>query len=227
MTDDHGHPETEPENSEHQQSQDPAQTLSLNTNAAAQQLGVDSRTVRRYITDGLRLPGGDKVSLVARQVRSRNGEEWQIYQSDLEKFKEERDRAATEGHVGTGQQENQSQALTTSIQIISTELERRSQALVEAQQIIERLSREAGQYAGQNEALQRELEAVRRERSSTMETIERLSREAGRNEALQGELEAMRQRLQEMERERNQWQQKAQEPPQPRRIRLLPWQKEQ
>src|SRR5260370_24226772 len=71
------------------------QTVSLNTTQAAQQLGVDSRTVRRYISEGIRSAGGAILRLQARQVRSNRGPEWQIYQTDLEGFKEERERAAT------------------------------------------------------------------------------------------------------------------------------------
>src|SRR5436853_4145180 len=77
------------------------QTLSLNTAQAGQQLGVDSRTVRRYITDGIRSAGGVIVRLEARQVRTNRGPEWQIYQTDLEQFKQERDRSATEGEKAT------------------------------------------------------------------------------------------------------------------------------
>jgi hypothetical protein len=66
---------------------------------AAQQLGVDSRTVRRSIAEGIRNAGGAIVRLEARQVRSTRGPEWQIYQTDLEAFKQERDHAATEGQA--------------------------------------------------------------------------------------------------------------------------------
>ncbi len=171
-TDDHGQPPQAAEGQDTRtalDAQPPAdvqqQTMSLSTQQAAQQLGVDSRTVRRYIAEGIRTAGGGVVRLEARQVRSNRGPEWQIYQHDLEAFKEQRDRAATEGSaVGqlTAAQQPESQALTTSINIIATELERRSVALTEAQATIERLAREAGQYAGRNEALERELEALRK-----------------------------------------------------------------
>lgn len=136
------------------------QTVSLSTAQAAQQLEVDSRTVRRYISEGIRTAGGVTLRLKARLVRSNRGQEWQIYQTDLEQFRSERDRATTEGGLATRGEE--SAALATSVQIISEELERRSVALSEAQTTIERLAREAGQYAGRNEVLERELEALRK-----------------------------------------------------------------
>ena len=209
MTDDHG----QPEQGEAQDGQPAARTaaedpgaaaqqiMSLNTQQAAAQLGVDSRTVRRYISDGIRITGGAVLRLEARQVRSSRGPEWQIYQNDLEDFKRERDHAATEGSAA-GQltaTQPESQALTTSINIIAAELERRSVALTQAQETIERLAREAG-------------------------------RQAGRNEELERELDALRKHVSELEQERDQWQrQKIQEPQPaktPRRIRLLPWLRE-
>jgi plasmid maintenance system antidote protein VapI len=172
--------------------------MSLNTQQAAAQLGVDSRTIRRYIAEGIRITGGAILRLEARQVRSSRGPEWQIYQQDLENFKRERDHAATEGSTAgqltTAQPE--SQALTTSITLIATELERRSVALAQAQETIERLAREAGQSAGRNEVLERELAASR-------------------------------QRVADLEQERDQWQQQTLKllptRPSTRRIRLLPW----
>src|SRR6266536_3610121 len=165
-TDDYRHPEQVegPEKRAATDAEPAAQTMSLNTQQAAQQLAVDSRTVRRYISDGIRTASGALLRLQARQVRSTHGPEWQIYQNDLEDFKRERDHAATEGSAA-GQltaAQPESQALTTSINIIATELERRSVALTEAQVTIERLAREAGQYAGRNEALEHELEALRK-----------------------------------------------------------------
>jgi len=122
--------------------QDSQQTLSLNTAQAGQQLGVDSRTVRRYITEGLRSAGGVIVRLEARQVLTNRGPEWQIYQTDLEQFKQERDRSATEGDKATQitRPAEQSQALTLSVQVLAAELERRGAALAEAQATIERAS---------------------------------------------------------------------------------------
>ena len=116
----------------------PEQTVSLNTTLAAQQLGVDSRTVRRYIVEGIRTTGGAILRLEARQVRTNHGPEWQIYQTNLDTFKQQRDRAATEGQAaGQLMREGEtSQALTTSVQLLATELERRSLALTEAQQTI-------------------------------------------------------------------------------------------
>jgi hypothetical protein len=219
-TDDHGQPQ-EQEGNHKQDSrtttdaadvEQQQQTISVNTQQAAQQLGVDSRTVRRYIKDGIRLANGATLRLEARQVRSNRGPEWQIYQTDLDDFKEQRDRAATEGNPagqGQGQQaiqpveesRSQSQALTTSINIIAEELERRSVALQQAQETIERLSYEAG-------------------------------RQAGRSEQLERELETMRKRVADLEQERNHWQQQAQERPPapakiPRRIRLLNWRRDE
>lgn len=168
----------------------PANEVSLTTAQAAAQLGVDARTVRRWITER---------RLKARQVQSGRGPEWQIYQSDLEAFKQGRDRAATEGVEVSLTRAEESQALTTTVQVIASELERRDRelerrdlALSEAQATIERLSFEAG-------------------------------RQAGRNEELERELARLRERVNELEQERDQWQRQATTP---RRIRLLPWQKE-
>jgi chromosome segregation ATPase len=133
------------------------QVVSLSTAQAAAQLGVNSRTIRRYITVGI-VVAGQIVRLQARQVRTNSGTEYQIYQTDLEQFRAERDRAATEGQAaGLVSRAEESTALTTSIQIISVELEQRNLALAEAQQTIERLAREAGQHAGENAILERQL----------------------------------------------------------------------
>src|SRR5260370_14808806 len=100
------------------------QTVSLNTTQAAQQLGVDSRTVRRYISEGIRSAGGAILRLQARQVRSNRGPERQIYQTDLEAFKEGRDRAATEGQAvgGLVTRADEGHGLTTAVHIIAAEL---------------------------------------------------------------------------------------------------------
>ena len=198
-----------------------AQVVSLSTAQAAQQLGVNSRTVRRYITNGI-LVAGTLRRLPARQVRTDGGQEYQIYQSDLEQFKAERDRAATEGQqaIGLTTRAEESTALATSIQIISEELERRSLELVQAKETIERLSREAGQYAGRNEVLEQSL-------TQAQGTIERLSREAGqhagRNEMLEQQLEVLRKQVEVLTQEREQLQQKAKKS---YRIRLLPFQED-
>jgi len=211
MTDAHGRPEqTEDtdqrtasdaqqiEGRDQRTASDAQQTVSLNTSQAAQQLGVDSRTVRRYISEGIRSTNGAILRLQARQVRSNRGPEWQIYQTDLEDFKEERDRAATEGQAAgqVTRPAEESQALTTSIQIIAAELERRSLGLSQAQETIERLALEAG-------------------------------RQAGRNEELEHERDALQRRVKELEEERDQWRQKAEAPKvqRPRRIQLLSWRK--
>jgi len=177
----------------------PEQTVSLNTTLAAQQLGVDSRTVRRYIVEGIRTTGGAILRLEARQVRTNHGPEWQIYQTNLDTFKQQRDRAATEGQAaGQLMREGEtSQALTTSVQLLATELERRSLALTEAQQTIERLALEAG-------------------------------RQTGRSEELERQLNTLQIRVTELEQERDQWKQKAEAPRThtPRRIRLLSWRRE-
>jgi predicted ArsR family transcriptional regulator len=192
--DDPGRPQAE--DPAHRTAPNAEQTISLSTQQAAQQLGVEPRTVRRYISDGINI-GGVILRLEARPVRRKNGQEWQIYQPDLEAFQKERDRAATEGQGQVMRaEERESQALTTlttSIQIIAEELERRSQALSQAQETIERLAREAGKYAGKNEELERERDSLR-------------------------------ERVTALEQEREQWQQLA-KVPQPRRIRLLPWTK--
>lgn len=195
MTDDPGRPQearTAPD-AEHAQL-----ALSLTTAQAASQLGVDSRTVRRWITEGLRTAGGTILRLQARQVRTGRGPEYQIYQHDLEAFKEQRDHDATEGQAA-GQlarpaaEESQSQALTTltaSINLLGAELERRTLALSQAQETIERLAREAG-------------------------------RQAGRSEELERECDALRQRVAELEQERDRWQQQARAKKN-YRIRLFP-----
>lgn len=177
---------------------DAEQTVSFNTVQAAKLLGVDSRTVRRYITEGIHTPAGI-VTLVARQVRTNRGQEYQVYQTDLDDFKHARDRAATEGQAAgqltrhaAEESQNQNHALMTStIQIIAGELERRNQALIQAQATI----------------------------AQAQATIERLAREAGRNEALEREREWLQRRVDELTKERDHWQQKAKKS---YRIRLFP-----
>jgi hypothetical protein len=201
-TDDPGQPELAAQQAEQQQNQQqqqavPAldaeqhpgeQAVSVNTAQAAKQLGVDGRTVRRWITDGLHTAGGAILRLKARQVRNARGPEYQIYQHDLEEFKQERDRLATEGQDAgqlAAQQESQSQAVTLSYQIISAELERRDKALIEAQKTI----------------------------TEAQATIERLAlqagRDAGRNEALELQLKLLQERVTELTTERDHWRQKA------------------
>jgi chromosome segregation ATPase len=81
----------------------------------------------------------------------------------LSDFKKERDHAATEGSAAgpLSAAQPESQVLTTSLTLMATELERRCVALAQAQETIERLAREAGQYAGRTEVLERELAASR------------------------------------------------------------------
>ena len=137
------------------------QTISLNAAQAGKQLGKDARTVRRYITDGILMANGETLRLKARQVTSGRGPEWQIYQNDLDEFKTLRDRSATEGQatnqlVRSTEESQALAALTSSFQLISVELEQRSQALAEAQATIERLAEEAGRQKGLNEGMERE-----------------------------------------------------------------------
>ncbi len=208
MADDPGRPEAKSAEPQRTTPDDqPAQTMSLSTAQAAQQLGVDPRTVRRYIVDGIRAPGGGIIRLQARQVQTGRGQEYQVYQHDLEAFKAARDRAATEGQAA-GQlarvAAEESQALTTlntSLNVLATELERRTTALLAAQETIERLAREAGQHAGRAQELER------------------------RNQELERERDALRQQVIELEQAQRDYQQKAQElEKKPRRVRLLPWQ---
>jgi hypothetical protein len=140
---------------------DDQQVISLNTQQAGQQLGVDGRTVRRYIAEGIHRAGGEILYLQARQVRGKNGQEWQIYQTDLEDFQRERNRLSTEGQPSSPLSRSVQESQPLALQIIATELERRSEALALAQEAIERLAREAGRYAGRNEELERECSALR------------------------------------------------------------------
>jgi hypothetical protein len=178
------------------------QTISLNAQQAGKQLSKDARTVRRYITDGIRLASGETLRLKARQVSTDRGPEWQIYQHDLETFKEQRDRSATAGQatsqlVRSADESQALSALSTSIQLISAELEQRSLALAEAQATIERLASEAGRQAGLNESFERE-------RTTLL------------------------QRVAQLEDERNEWQHKAWElqSKMPKKVRLFGWQQE-
>lgn len=195
MMDDPGQPiPTTPEHLEENRTTTDAleqQTVSLNTAQAAQQLEVDARTVRRYITE---------KRLKARQVKSSRGLEWQIFQSDLDAFKEERDRAATEGQEAGLTRAQESQALATTVGIIAAELERRERelerrelALSEAQVTIERLALDAG-------------------------------RQAGRNEELEKEAARLRERVAQLEIERDQLKAEKDQGKGPRRVKLLPWQ---
>ena len=147
------------------------QSVAMTTAQAAVALGVDTRTVRRYITDGIRGPQGVVMKLPARQVRTKSGHEWQIQQGDLEAFMAVRDSQATEGEASSHliRQEPASQGIAmAAIQMISTELERRGvemesqhAVLREAHETIERLATERGRLEGQNELLLRENEALR------------------------------------------------------------------
>ncbi len=175
------------------------QNISLTAAQAGQQLGTTARTVRRYITDGILLANGETLRLKARQVTSGRGPEWQIYLSDLHEFRGLRDRSATEGQttnqlVRATDESPTLAALSASVQLISAELEQRSQALAEAQATIERLAEEAGRQKGLNEGLERE-------RASLLQQVEQLHRE------------------------RDEWQQKAFElqGKMPRKVRLFSW----
>lgn len=106
------------------------QPQAKDTEQAGQQLGVDGRTVRLSITEGLSSAGRVIVHLEARQVRINRGPA------------------------------EQSQALTLSVQVSAAELERRGAALQEAQGTIERLAREAGHHAGRAEQLEQERDAL-------------------------------------------------------------------
>ena len=180
------------------------QTISLTAAQAGKQLGKDARTVRRYITDGILQANGETLRLKGRQVTTGRGPEWQIYQNDLDAFKEQRDRSATEGQPAqqlmrsSGEESQALAVLTASIQLISEELEQRSQALAEAQTTIERLAVEAGRQAGLNEAFERE-------RTALLKQVEQLQSE------------------------RDQWQQKAWElqSKMPKKVRLFGWKAEE
>lgn len=153
----------------HPASSDAAQSVALTTAHAAIILAVDTRTVRRYITDGIRGPGGVAMRLPTRQVRTKSGHEWQISQDDLEVFAAVRATQATEGEDSSHvlRQDADSQGIAVAaIQMISTELERRGvemerqqAALREAHDTIERLATERGRLEGYNKALQRENES--------------------------------------------------------------------
>jgi chromosome segregation ATPase len=141
------------------------QNISLTAAQASQQLGTTARTVRRYITDGILLANGETLRLKARQVTSGRGPEWQIYLSDLNEFKGLRDRSATEGQttnqlVRSTDESSTLAALSSSIQLISAELEQRSRALEDAQTTIERLAEESGRQKGLNEGLERERDTL-------------------------------------------------------------------
>jgi hypothetical protein len=236
-TDNHGQPQARGEDQDHRRTaqdtpQAAEQTVTLNTAQAAAQLGgVDPRTVRRWITVGLLTVDGTTLRLEARQVHSKRGTEYSIDQTALERFKEARDRAATEGQPAgqLAQPESQALALQTSIQAISDELERRGQALSQAQETIERLALQAGREAGRSQELERELETAR-ERLAASERERELAafRQYVVVSERERELAAFRERLAALERERDQWQRAAQESQaakKPRATRLLPWQK--
>lgn len=189
-TNDNGHPRTA------------QQTITLSTEQAASQLGVDARSVRRYINNGIRLPDGTYVKLRAKLV---HGQNWVIDQIDLDAFIEVRDHAKVDGITSdelrnTGQ--DQTQALQSLSNLFAAELERRSQEVaqlqqnyIQAQQTIAELSHAAG-------------------------------REAGLREALEAERTELRQRLEALERERDQWRDKAIEAltrKPPHRTNLIPW----
>lgn len=179
--------------------QNSEQTVSLNAQQAGQQLGRDARTVRRYITHGIQQANGEALRLKARQVSSDRGPEWQIYQSDLDEFKALRDRSATEGQttnqlVRSADESQALAALSSSIQLISAELEQRSQALAEAQATIERLAEEAGRQQGLNEGLERE-------RASLFQQMEQLRHERDEWQQKAFELQGKM----------------------PRKVRLFPW----
>lgn len=196
MPDSPGQPESRPEMNGHatQAAQDERQTVLLTTAQAAAALRVNPRTVRRYIDEGVQTPSG-VIKLVAREIHSPRGRQFQIVQADLDAFQAARDRAATEGQPAgelKRTEEAQSQAVALSYQIISAELERRNQALVQAQETI----------------------------AQAQATIERLAREAGRSEGLERELEEIRQRVAELEKQRDYWQAKARKS---YRIQLFPF----
>jgi chromosome segregation ATPase len=214
------------------------QTISLSTLQAAQQVSVNERTIRRWIDSGVHLANGEILRLKARYVQTKRGQELQIFQNDLEEFLQDRNRSATEGRAAgekraVQQLQEQQQSLSTSLQLLSAELERRDLALAQAQETIERLAREVGQQAGRNEELERLLERQDAALSQAREATERLAREIGRqevrNETLEQQLADMREQVAKLERERDQWQQAAQaaaaQPQQvgkpQRRIRLL------
>src|SRR5690349_938926 len=92
MTDTPGQPPAQEDHDEQTE-----QTISLTTAQVAAQCGVHERTVRRWITPGLHLPGGAILRLQARAVN--NGREYIVYQTELDRFQQERDRAAHEGQA--------------------------------------------------------------------------------------------------------------------------------
>src|ERR1700730_790424 len=62
----------------------------------AEQLGVTARTVRRYIEQGITGPAGTRIKLEARRVATTDGQHYQIGQSALDAFTQQRAQSVQE-----------------------------------------------------------------------------------------------------------------------------------
>ena len=132
----------------------------------AEQLSVTVRTVRRYIEQGIIGPAGTRIKLEARRIATADGQEYQIGQSALDEFTQQRAQAVRER--ATDPQLHAVQVLTTEeherlpdqVQQALSTIEQQAAQIASQVQTIERLTVENGRLEGEKSLLRQQLAAV-------------------------------------------------------------------
>ena len=121
-------------------------------------LGVDRRSVIRYILAGIAGPQGQRIKLPAHLLKTRHGQEYQVRRSDIEEFVKFRSLSVQERRPG--------QKVSSGAQLVAGELELERQHLdlqlalsviKEQAREIEHLAIEKGELAGENTMLRQRL----------------------------------------------------------------------
>lgn len=124
---------------------------------AANLLGVDRRSVLRYILVGIAGPNGQRIKLPAKLLRSKYGQEYQVGQSNLHDFMQARSSSV---------QDRRPVKMVSGAQLVAgeLELERQHLDLQMAMQVIkdqakeiEHLAIEKGELVGENMLLREQL----------------------------------------------------------------------
>lgn len=132
----------------------------------AEQLGVTVRTVRRYIEQGIAGPAGTRIKLGERRIATADGQEYQIGQTALDEFREQRTQSVRERltdpqlHAVEVPETSEHERLPDQVQRALSTIEQQAEQIASQVQAIERLTVENGKLEGENSLLRQQLAAV-------------------------------------------------------------------
>ena len=132
----------------------------------AEQLGVTARTVRRYIEQGITGPAGTRIKLEARRVATADGQDYQIGQSALDEFTQQRAQSVRERstdpqlHAVQVPETSEHEHLPDQVQHALSTIEQQAAQIASQVQTIERLTVENGKLEGEKSLLRQQLAAV-------------------------------------------------------------------